>query len=626
MPDRIRNYSQDPIASPPRSYIVETRPARPYAATGGYYGKVMPLTEKEKAARAQSRTASFGTGPSFGNSVFSASSQFYSAPLSTDFLELPQSPREKRELYRHFYRSDELVGQAIDTHVELLLSKTRLAPPRPRSCPPGFDSPEDYGNYIQSRFKKMCERTKLFQRLISMLHHYWLDGGVVVFAEDSGVEIPWDVGHHKVPLKTAVMTEDGTIRTHSFVEKATIEDDEREYYMKNYQGWKKLVVLPIDRCVIESASLSDRVRIQLIPSKKDHELIMKAENGDEMAADLISEIPDEVREYIKMDKPIPLGSDPTEGSFAFLLTARRFADEPVGFAILDRCIRTLIKRDKLRQAQTSIASRAMTPRRIVWADGLSNEDTDILREQVDLALQDPDYSVVANYELHWEEQSPRDRLLDNQAENEADERRLIIGLGVTESLMSGESLFSGDRFKLHVINQKYLQLRELIQEYVEDNLFKPVAERMGFVELNKWGEPEVLYPKLAFNRLPLQDSQDFFDAVFNMYTKGSISVDIVLELLNIDPYQTEQKVRADMMGPNDPVFNEVLRGAYGEVGRLLPEKTNMLEKIAEVLRLRINPEAPQEEDSGGGGFNRRFANRQAPRTQKGSRQPIVWGP
>src|SRR5581483_7416599 len=59
-----------------------------------------------------------------------------------------------------------------------------------------------------------------------------------------------------------------------------------------------------------------------------------------------------------------------------------------GFSRTCNCLRTLYYREKLRQAQTQIASRAMTPKRIVWAEDISETDVEELREQVDLALVD----------------------------------------------------------------------------------------------------------------------------------------------------------------------------------------------------------------------------------------------
>src|SRR5271157_4771006 len=72
-------------------------------------GSKQKLTKLERLAhreQAQSiRIAAYGGsfGNIGGNSVSNADSAFYSPQLSTDFLELPQSEREKRELFRFWY-------------------------------------------------------------------------------------------------------------------------------------------------------------------------------------------------------------------------------------------------------------------------------------------------------------------------------------------------------------------------------------------------------------------------------------------------------------------------------------------------------------------------------------------
>lgn len=602
---RFTNAPDDNALSGPGQYLVRTTlRTRPYISQGAS----STLTYKERLARQQLRTAAggaggFGLGSGGGNTILSQQGNFFSPQLSTDFLELPQSLREKREIYRHFYNTDELVGQAIDLHTELPLSKTRLAPPKPRTCPEGFDSPEDYGKYILSRFERMCKRVKLFQRLITMVHHYWLDGTCAVFAEDSVVEVPENIGYERRVQKKSVLLDDGTaaeLDDPVWIEKASKEEDELAFYQKNYKGWERLIILPIDRVKISTWNFTDKARVELIPSDRDRALIEKAKAGDPTAIEMVEEMPVEVREHIEQGKLIPLGTDPDEGSFVYLLHGRKGADDPIGQSILDRCMRTLYYREKLRQAQTSIASRAMTPKRIVWAEGLSETDVENLREQVDLALVDPDYSIVTNYEVRWEEMGARDRLLDLGVEYEQTERRLLTGLGVTESLMSGESLYSGDRLKLEVINNRYIHLREIIQEYVHDYLFEPAARRMGFVETDKWGQEVVLFPRLSFTRLPLRDSQDTFDAMFNLYQKGSISIDVILETLNIDPDDTKAKIERDMFTVNDAVFNEAMRSVYSEVGRMLVERTDVLERVAQYLELKMKPQT----EEGGGGMGR----------------------
>lgn len=575
------------------------------------------LTEKERRARREARTASgclpgsfsgssgyasggggFGGGYG-GNTMQSQHQNFFSVQLSTDFLELPQTLREKREIYRHFYRYDPLVGQAIDLHTELPLSKVRLAAPRPRTCPDGFKSPDAYGKYILSWFERMCKRVKLFRRLIQSTHHYWLDGSVFVFAEDSDVEVPPEIGYEAKRVLHSYLTDDGVPVEQAAVqweERSDRESQELSYYQKHYQGLDRLVILPIDQVRVTGMSFSDKVRVELIPSSRDREIIERAKMGDPAAIEMAEMIPGEVREYIEAGQMVPLGTDPDEGSFVYHLAAHRDVNEDYGISILDRLLRTLYYRDKLRQAQTQIASRAMTPKRLVSGEGLAEDDVEALREQVDLALVDPDYSIVTNYEVRWEEMGARDRLLDLSSEYEMTERQMLAGLGTTESLMSGEALFSGDRLKLEVINTRYLFLREVLQEMVEEALFMPVARRKGFVEEDEWGQEVVLYPRLSFTRLPLRDSQDTYDALFNLYQKGSVSIDVILEMFNIDPADTQEKLQNDMFTINDATFNECMRSIYGEVGREIVTQTDVTDRISQYLKLRMKPGG--DEDGG----------------------------
>jgi hypothetical protein len=594
MPKNITNAPTSSFAT------VISRPSRrPYIAKG----PISSLTPKEIEARRIQRTATydgfFGGGNM--NTSLATAGQFFSPQLSTDFLELPQSLREKREIYRHFYNTDPIVGQAIDLHTELPLSKIRLATPKPTTCPEGFKDSHDYASYILWFFTQMCDRIKLFQRLVTMVHHYWLDGGCFSFAEDSSVDVPPELGYNKKQIGTkSVVTESGEAKEEpevGFVESKDREDQELSYYQKHYKGWERLILLPIDQVKITTYSFTDRMRIELIPADRDRALINQAKAGDTFAEEIVQEFPEEIREHIENGKLIPLGTDPDEGSFCFYLAGRRGAGEDLGQSILDRCLRVLYFREKLRQAQTQIASRAMTPKRVVWGDRISEMDVENLREQVDLALVDPDYSIVTNYEVHWEEIGARDRLLDLSGEYEITDKQLHAGLGVTESLLSGETLYAGDRLKLEVINTRYMFLREKVQDYVENYLFKPVARRKGFVEKNAWGGEVVLYPRLSFTRLPLRDSQDTYDALFNLYQKGSIDISLILEMFNIDADDTKSKLERDIFTVNDALFNEVLRGIYSAVGQKIVDETDVFSKLVEVLKLKVTP-PPAEETEG----------------------------
>jgi len=546
-------------------------------------GKILPrskaisrsLTASEMKSRVKIAMTTSGTQMGSGGN-------FYSPELSTDFLELPQSQDEQRNYFRFFYRTDPFVGQAVDLHTELPLSKIRLGMPKSRNRQMAEAS---------LRFcEKWAKRIGLLHRLIEILHEYNLLGEVFVFCEDNNPDVPREVTHNKVNE----ITEEGA--EVKYYKKDDADDLAYKWMKKNYKGWTAIRILPPEQVHMESFPFTDEKIISLVPDSKTKDVVERSAMQDPDAMRIVDSMPENVVESIREGRNIPLNTDPTLGSFCYFMARKKSQYEPRGHSMLERCLRILVYRDKLRQAQTSIASRHMTPIRLVYAEDMDMNDVEALREQVDLALQDPDYSIIANFQISWEEMGADQRLLDLGGEYDMTDRQMYAGLGVTESLLSGESSYSGDRINLEVINTRYMLMREVLQEMVEENILKPMCRRMGFVEEDEDGEEVVVHPTLSFTRLGLRDNQDTFDALFNLYQKGSLDIDIILELLNVDPESTKRKLERDMWTMNDSQFNEVLRGIYGEAGRMLAENSEVIEKIAANLGLEYTPPA---EDEGG---------------------------
>jgi len=624
---------------------------------------VRKLTASEMKSRVK---VAMATAPMLGGG-----GNFYSPELSTDFLELPQSLDEQRNFYRFFYRTDPFVGQAIDLHTELPLSKIRLGMPVAKN--------KEIARKALSFCEKWAKRVGLLHRLIEIIHEYNLLGEVFVFCEDNNPDMPKEVTHYRVtktkkkgaeekkkqePAKTESPKNENTKtetpkakeeikksetpKTKEEIKKSELpkinkpkakpkveeEDDEikmtseeveeeqeeqeeeweevEEYWKekenaheeayawlkKNYKGWTAVRILPPEQVHMESFPFTDEKIIELIPDSKTRDIVERATLDDPDALRIAQSMPPDVVEAIREGRNIALNTDPELGSFVFFMARKKSQYEPRGHSVLERCLRILIFRDKLRQAQTSIASRHMTPIRLVYAEDMDAMDVEALRDQVDLALSDPDYSIISNFQVNWEEMGADSRLLDLSSEYDMTDRQMYAGLGVTESLLSGESAYSGDRIHLEVINTRYMLMREVLQEMVEENMLKPMCKRMGFIEEDDDGEERVVHPTLTFTRLGLRDNQDTFDALFNLYQKGSLDVGVILELLNIDPELTKAKLAQDAFTLNDSTFNEVLRGIYSAAGNSLAENSDAIEKIAKHLGLKYAKPAQE----GGGRF------------------------
>lgn len=562
------------------------------------------LTKLERQARREARqsirVANYmgGTTPTGGFSGFGSSptsitdahSQFYSPQLSTDFLELPQSEREKRELFRFWYTTHPVVGAAIDFHTDVPMSKIRL------SLPKGKDRKRN--KQILHFYEEMCRRVRMFQVLYDATHEYWLQGNVFIFAEDQDMlpEIPEEMTADVTEEEIGEIDFAGRTQKKRVKKKTPKPADVQhkaivDHVAKNYRGWEKLTILPPEQIKLEVFQYTNKTKMELIPSEKDRLVVLRAQNtSDPEAARIAADIPDMIKDRLLNGQPIPLSTSPYEdflcSSFCYHLAHKKAAYDDRGTSILERCLRTLLFQDKLRQAQTSIASRAMTPKRVVWGDKMSDTDVDGIRDQIDQALQDPDFTVVANFELHWDEIGSRDRLLDLSSEYEITNKMLFIGLRITESMLTGETTYSGERIHLDVMNTMYLLYRETMSQFVEEQLFAPVAEKKGFVEIDEDGNRNLLYPKLQFTRLALRDNTELQDFMYNLYQKGSLPIAYIYDLLNIDVDDAHDQLQKDAFTLKDSNMNELIRAALTAIGDSLPDETDVKEKVIANLGLK----------------------------------------
>ena len=556
------------------------------------------LTKLERQARREasqsSRVAAFGGG--FGGnagagSIMNADSNFYSPQLSTDFLELPQSEREKRELFRFWYTTHPIVGAAIDFHTDVPMSKIRL------SLPKGKDMKKN--KQIQHFYEQMCKRVRLFQTLYDATHEYWLHGNVFIFCEDHDIlpEVPEEMYSETTEEEVGEIDYAGratrkVVKRTKPKPKEEVEKAILKFTTENYRGWEKLQILPPEQVKLEVFQYTNRTKMELIPSEKDKLVVLKSQNQMDVEANKIAEdIPEGIRENLLNGQPIPLNTSPYDdfmcSSFCYHLAHKKSAYDDRGISILERCLRTLLYQDKLRQAQTSIASRAMTPKRVVWADKMSEMDVEAVRDQIDQALIDPDFTVITNFELHWDEIGSRDRLLDLGNEYDITNKLLFIGLRITEAMLTGESTYSGERIHLDVMNTMYLLYRETIAEFVEEQLFAPVAEKRGFWEEDEYGNKVLLYPKLQFTRLALRDNAELQDFMFNLYQKGSLPIAYIYDLLNIDVDDAHAELQKDVFTLKDSTMNELIRELLTAIGSAFADETNAKELIAKNLGLKL---------------------------------------
>ena len=240
-------------------------------------------------------------------------------------------------------------------------------------------------------------------------------------------------------------------------------------------------------------------------------------------------------------------------------------------------------KEHYKYTQLSLASRNMTPRSKICAPEVTPEQLEELRIQVDMSMQNPEYSIVTNYEWSWELIGAENRLIDLSREYQSIEEQFYAGLGVTKEILTGEGMYSGSKISVELLNTRYLFKREILANFVEKKLFLPMAEENGFYEMDEWGNKTYLYPKLSFTRLTIRDNAEVFDSLFQLYQKGSLPVDVIYDLLGLDSDELHEKLKRDMFTVKDARYNDMLGRIYDNIADQIAEGSDIKDQMMDYM-------------------------------------------
>lgn len=540
-----------------------------------------------------------------GDIMQSGYTNVYDPIISRDFLEIPQDLTVRWAWYRHFYQHDALVNRAIDLHSTLPVSRISLRPPK------GRDKAKNA--YVKDFYERMLKRLGLLSHLIAAGREYLLVGNFISYAQDDEETLAPDSDD---PYNDYPDDDFATVRDPMTGESREASGEERleakrkwydERFGKRnpeYMGWDKLTLLPIENVHIHSFEFDANTYYEYVPAAMGRHPYMNRpymgqDNRSQLHAPLRRSVPPELLELYEqvgvMGQPIDLPTDPYEGSAVYHCKRNAADFDELGMSMLDPVLKVLIHKDKLRQLNTLIINRKMTPVRLISGEDLSQRDVEDLRAQIDAAMNTPDFSIVTNYQVNWEEVGAQDRLLETESKNQELDREIMVGLKLYEGLVTGDSTYGGNRVAVEVMNTEYLQFREgVLDRYIEEFILKPVAWKKGFVEVDEFGHAQLLYPTVRFSRLGIRDNDQLYDQLLNLYLQGSLPLAVLLELVNIDVDEAEEGIKEDMLTVRDPKFNDFWSAVLSALSEQIATGTDLGDRLREYLQVN-KVEAPAEE-------------------------------
>jgi hypothetical protein len=498
---------------------------------------------------------------------------------------------EKFILFRYFYRSNPILGRIIDIHTEIPISKLRIQ--APKNCP------EIVKDYIVQFYERIFSKLNLVDFIRDMALHYWVYGEAYGLVDDYYLDQKrqlQDMGaldenfynHSEENLKFMQYIED---RYKVSPQEVLLKDRLRYieikfmgFFNKDYNGPDRIRVLKFfdiqqyyhnEDIGFDAInySISEGLK-ELIDTRTSKEELL--EMGYSKGFLYLLDNPE------NKDRGSVLIENDVNSGEPYIFIFKRYEST----SMLQRIFEACLGWENSKRALKAKIGQVGKLGRIVTSEELGEDQTNALRVEVEQMINDPNHAIVANYPISWQEvnsfiKEELNELIQSTSDLKSE---IATGTGMPDSLISGESQYSGDSIKLDILNNQYFAFKVTVQNILEEKLMKPIALRKGFISVDSWGTPVLLYPKITFSRVSFR-SEEYFTLLFDLYQKNSIPVSIIYDLLNLDADDITRAIQEDLFTLRDATFNDLIRNIYGQLSDSIVSKTELADKIIDGLGL-----------------------------------------
>jgi hypothetical protein len=321
--------------------------------------------------------------------------------------------------------------------------------------------------------------------------------------------------------------------------------------------WERFVLLNPDFVDIKASILAGDPVIELIPDETVKAIVSAGPRGD--YASIYQQLPEDVVRQVRMGRNMKL-----DNRLVSHIAHKAAQYETWGTPIMMRCFKTLIYKDKLREAQNAIANRHITPLRIfkVGAPGEpmpQQEDLDSLRDTLMMADEDPNFVLVYHYALQTDYVGSSGKILPLNQEFDFIQKELMNGLMINQALVDGTGpTYANAQVGMDALAKRYASYRLKMESWIRRKVYKPIAEIQGFYKpatgtisskylsekeqrrLASKKEMNLIIPEISWSQQDLTSNQSVLNFVQQLQSKGLVSMHTILPMLKLDP-ETEMK-------------------------------------------------------------------------------------
>ena len=263
---------------------------------------------------------------------------------------------------------------------------------------------------------------------------------------------------------------------------------------------------------------------------------------------IYNQIPPAIREQIKAKQPISL--NPIAVTH---LKCGNATYETYGTSLIRRLFPILAYRDKLRQAQWIVAERHILPIKYVKVGSdtrpASDDDLAAVEEQFAQLANDPLITLILHHAVEIDYVGAAGKVLQLTNEYEMISDEILGGMQMNKALVHGEGPnYSSAQVGLDALAARLQSFRNEMKSWIEQKIFKPIAEWNNFTSPSLKGIDEIIYPHIVFNDMGLKDNNQEIANLLQLRARNEISLQTLLSKFDIDYDDEVEKLRQEEMG------------------------------------------------------------------------------
>ncbi len=476
---------------------------RKVAASGGY----QVSSSKVSANRyAHSTTANLPITKNAqyagsGANVAMTQPMFFSPLHTPQNWQIASRRREIMQWARFYYTNEPKVAAGVDFYANFSMNGFKL---------------ECKSRKILKFYERLVEKIDLSDKLNSISHEYFLLGDVFPFIE---IDCPHCYGRNRTP--------DGKLCNHPD------------------GSFKSIKLMNPDYIDVKDNPIASNPEYYLLPDEELKMLVTEKEPRSAYEA-----LPQSLIDLVNTGQPIPLS---TRSISHLKHNASDYGT--YGTSMLQRLFTVLAYKTKMMTANWIVAERLILPVRVVKIGDKDRPATDAdlqdIQNQLSAVANDPNLTIVTHHAFDYEWYGATGKIHNITQELEEVGKEILDGLMLNQAILNGEMAgYTSAQVGIEVLIRRLDNWRNKLKQWVEKNIFKPVAMMQGFIdeeESKALGEPVYLFPDLTWNDLQLRDKTNRIQTLVQMYDKGLVSAQTLLEEMDLEYDSEVEKIREEQI-------------------------------------------------------------------------------